>query len=101
VSKSLSKDTITNATSSPTVLYKESILGISAIHGGHHVAQRFIKITFPFNSCSEVTLPFTSMSLKFISALGPIGVGLVVLLDFIWVTSSTSGFINPVASKPR
>src|SRR5690606_3442775 len=34
------------------------------MHGGHHVAHRFIKTTLPFNECNEMVLPFSSLNFK-------------------------------------
>jgi hypothetical protein len=43
-------------------VYKAFIDPISAIQGGHHVAQKFIKITFPLRSAVERILLLLSVN---------------------------------------
>jgi hypothetical protein len=54
--------------SNPFDLYASYTLiksGISARHGGHHVAQKFTTTTFPFNLASSIILPLYIWSEKF------------------------------------
>src|SRR5690625_250549 len=66
----------------PSILsYSFWIEGISALHGGHQVAQQFIKTTFPFNSSvrtgfSSPCLIKEATILEFASVLGCSKLGL-------------------------
>src|ERR1051325_8457972 len=54
----------TSFPASPYCLFNSTSDGISARHGPHHVAQKFITIGLPLKDASFTSTPFMSLSVK-------------------------------------
>jgi hypothetical protein len=66
--------------------------GTSARHGGHHVAQKFSRTTFPFQAAVETGFPSTSLTKK-------AGIGCGLLANRTTCAPSACGFATRVSVR--
>src|SRR5271170_2402306 len=66
--------------------------GTSARHGGHHVAQKFSRTTFPFQAAVETGLPSTSLTRN-------AGIGCGLLANLTTCAPSDCGFAARVSGR--